>query len=512
MKEHKGLTKNVKLGIIVGAVAVVVATVIIIIVTVVLPANKYGSAERSLTSGNFDDAIAAFVELGDYKDSTERVFSTQYSKAEMLLESGNFEIAEEIFVSLGNYSDSSERALNTRYRQAKSLVESSDYERAEEIFTALGSYSDSSTLSLDARYQRAELLVADKDYNGAIELFTSLGNHKDSADRLIEVLYLKSNALLSDKDYDGAYTIFMEILDYKESTSKVIEIAKAFLENKEYNMAADAFAVSPTVQNQNYAKYSIGMNAYVSKDYAKAVECLIASNGIDDSTAVLLDAYYLLGKEQFFNKKFHDAKDSLTKGNQESDVTDMIMACDLMIAEDYYKNKDYGAAISIYSALPADYEYEGVSPKNRLDGLKIYSAIENLIGTYNIDSGKYEVRQTHNSTGIWHNWTNIEKGRGSFEIEATVSDDGSVKLTGMATGRRYTSYSSISSGVYEGNYSASFDIDLKTSKIPTTLYDDGTIVLKYAGGTKFTLSYSKTDRSQDVYFSYRYTSNYTFSK
>jgi hypothetical protein len=254
------------------------------------------------------------------------------------------------------------------------------------------------------------------------------------------------------------------------------------------------------------------MEAYISNNYSEAVKQLSNSNGVLDATAVLPNASYLLGKEQFSSKNFKSARDNLANGIKEPDVAEMLMACDLMIAEDCYKKKDYNRAKEIYLSLPEGYEYAGVNAKNRLNSLKIYNSIEHLLGKYTVESGKYRVTQTHNRTGIYYYWYNSEKGEGSFEIKATIKEDGSVKLSGNAIGTRYTSFSSISLGVNVGTYYAPFDIEFTSSKIPTTFYSDDNITLKYIGGTKFTLSYSKTDNSQDVFFTYKYISNYTFSK
>lgn len=399
-----------------------------------------------------------------------------------------------------------------RYHIADSAFNNGDYAKAVEIFTDLGDYRDSVNRIPISKYKLGESYIASQNYDSAIELFTALDGFEDSDERLAEAYYKKGSALLENNNYNDAYEALTNCTDYKDSKSKIIQIAKEFLKNKEYDKAAEAFSVSPAIQNQNYAKYAQAMSAFTGKDYAKAVEFFTAANGVENSADMLTEAYYLLGKEQFAEKKYSDAKFSLENGKQEADVPEMLMACNLMIAEDHYAKKEYSEAKNIYAALPENYEYEGVSVKARLDGLKIYSSIEHLVGSYKLSSARYEVRQTHNSTGIWHNWTNTDNGGWGLSIEATVNDDGSVRLKGKATGTRYTSYSSISSGVYSGSYSAPFDIVLTTSQMPTVLYDEDNITLKYLGGTNFALDYSEKDNSQDVYFTYTYTSNYRFTK
>lgn len=399
-----------------------------------------------------------------------------------------------------------------RYYIADSAFENGDYVKAIEIFTDLGDYKDSIERIPCSKYKLAESYIAAKEYDNAIELFTELGDFEDSEERLADAYYQKGSALLESKSYNQAYDALTQSIEYKDSKSKIIQIAKEYLKNKDYDKAAEAFSVSNAIQNQNYTKYAQAMSAFNNKDYAKAVELFTAANGVENSTDMLLEAYYVLGKEQFANKKYSDAKFSLERGKQETDVAEMLMACNLMIAENYFAKKEYNEANNIYTSLPEDYEYEGVSVKARLNGLKIYFAIENLLGSYQLSSARYEVRQTHNSTGIWHNWTNTGNGSWGLSIEANVNNDGSVQLKGKATGTRFTRYSSISSGVQSSSYSALFDIVLTTPQIPSVLYDENNITLKYLGETNFALDYSKRDNSQDVYFTYTYTSNYRFTK
>ncbi|MCD8017530.1 MAG: toll/interleukin-1 receptor domain-containing protein, partial [Oscillospiraceae bacterium] len=66
--------KHTKNGIIAGSAAAAAIAAVLIVVLVVIPASKYKSAEALLAEGKLDDAIAAFSDLGDYKDASERVF------------------------------------------------------------------------------------------------------------------------------------------------------------------------------------------------------------------------------------------------------------------------------------------------------------------------------------------------------------------------------------------------------------------------------------------------------
>lgn len=64
--------KTKKIAIIAAACTVVVIATIILITQVVVPSSKYNSAVALMNEGKYDEAIVAFEELGDYKDSAEK--------------------------------------------------------------------------------------------------------------------------------------------------------------------------------------------------------------------------------------------------------------------------------------------------------------------------------------------------------------------------------------------------------------------------------------------------------
>ena len=75
--------------------------------------DAYNAAVALAEAGQYDEAIAAFTGLGDYKDSTEQIaniqnqqLEEQYQAAVSILEDGEYEEARDKFVELANYKDS----------------------------------------------------------------------------------------------------------------------------------------------------------------------------------------------------------------------------------------------------------------------------------------------------------------------------------------------------------------------------------------------------------------------
>ena len=114
-----------KKSIIALTVVAVIAIVIGITVCytqVMIPLNKYKAAERMLSQGDYDEAVAAFDALGNYKDAAERKRTAAqqkneaesqraYNQAEELLESGDPIHAAISFYKIENYKDAYARSM-----------------------------------------------------------------------------------------------------------------------------------------------------------------------------------------------------------------------------------------------------------------------------------------------------------------------------------------------------------------------------------------------------------------
>ena len=72
--------------------------------------TRYMQAEYKREQQNWDEAIAIFTELGNYKDSTTvQINETLWQKALALEAAGEQEAANELFKSLGRYQNAYER-------------------------------------------------------------------------------------------------------------------------------------------------------------------------------------------------------------------------------------------------------------------------------------------------------------------------------------------------------------------------------------------------------------------
>lgn len=99
--------------------------------------DAYNQAAALMDDGEYEQAEAAFLALGDYLDSAKQAqicretltflqssrLQEDYDAASALLESGSYSQARSAFLALGDYADSVELAQEAIYRKARALTQ-----------------------------------------------------------------------------------------------------------------------------------------------------------------------------------------------------------------------------------------------------------------------------------------------------------------------------------------------------------------------------------------------------
>ena len=134
----------------------------------------YNAAEAMLKKGNYDGALSAFLELGDFEDAADRADELQelqeaYDDALAMLANNDFDGAREAFRELGDYRDSKNYVDNeVRYQQALYLMEvaapdtgakAANYLDAAAIFSELGSYTNAASMASDCYLEYGMLML-----------------------------------------------------------------------------------------------------------------------------------------------------------------------------------------------------------------------------------------------------------------------------------------------------------------------------------------------------------------
>lgn len=87
----------------IAIVAIIAVITIALVIKFVIPYINYNSAVSLMEDGKYEEAIAAFEAMGDYKDSTDKIKDAQYDKAIDLMKSGKYEEAIAAFEAMDGY-------------------------------------------------------------------------------------------------------------------------------------------------------------------------------------------------------------------------------------------------------------------------------------------------------------------------------------------------------------------------------------------------------------------------
>ena len=169
----KKRAKTKKISIISAACAIVIIAAIVVITQVLVPSSKYNSAVALMNEGKYQEAIASFKELDEYKDSItllekcEILLEEQELQAEKeatytegltALEDGDYDTAYALFFELEDYKDSAQQAKESIYQMAISLIDNLTYD-----------VNDLSTIQ--NYYEKTETIKDYKDVKEILERF-----------------------------------------------------------------------------------------------------------------------------------------------------------------------------------------------------------------------------------------------------------------------------------------------------------------------------------------------------
>ena len=318
-KKRQKKSKIVKASIAaILTVAVVGGVFAFVYPTYIKPSKDYEKAIMLEEQGDYDQAIKQYLNLGSYKDASDKVKSTKYKKASSLVDGKKYDDALALFDELNDYDDSKDRILDTKYKKADELQQEELFDNAITIFSELGSYSDSETMikyiqakqlkkdnklfeaiesfnniisfrdskelyeqTCKQQYDEALQILNDKKFDDAHDIFVKLGSYSDSEKQANESLYQKGEDLFAKGSYQSAINIFSE-LDYKDSSDKINEVKQKwykesndYLKEKEYYRAIGGFSSLGDYKESKdkllKAQYRQANEAYKRKDYAKAV-------------------------------------------------------------------------------------------------------------------------------------------------------------------------------------------------------------------------------------------------
>ncbi len=382
-KERQAKERRKKTLTIAAVVLVVIACAIAwCIPNVIIPNNKYQQAVALREEGQYDDAIAAFAELGDYSDAAAQITETKYQQALALREAGQYDDAIAAFAELGDYSDAAQQLSETKYQQAVALREEGQYDDAIAAFAELGDYSDAAAQNTETKYQQAVSLREAGEYESAIAAFASLNSYRDAETQIEEMKqekYQQAVALRENGKYDDAIAVFTELENYSDAATQITET--------KYQQANNLNAA---------ARYDEAYAIYVTLTGYKDVDKLLAEDdNMIAAAAAARDAKFAVGNYVTFGT-YPQTK----AGNDATPIEWLVLARDgnkaLLISR-------YGLDAQPYNKDNTSVTWETCTLRTWLNGMfynKAFSSAEQVaILTTNVDNSKSQCYSGWNTSG-----------------------------------------------------------------------------------------------------------------
>lgn len=260
-KERKAKErKNKRLTVAFVLVVLIACVVGWFVVTRVIPNNKYQRAVTLRENGQYDDAIAAFAELGDYSDANEQIAEMKYQQAVALRENGQYEEAIAVFAELGDYSDAKAQITETKYQQGKELLTAKNYDDAARVLISIKEYKDvDKLLSEDDN-----MIAAARDAKFAVGNYVSFGTYPQTKagddETPIEWLVLArdgNKALLISRYGLDAQPYNKDYTSVTWETCTLRTWLNSTFYNKAFSSAEQAAILTTDVDNSKSQRYSI---------------------------------------------------------------------------------------------------------------------------------------------------------------------------------------------------------------------------------------------------------------
>lgn len=146
-----------------------------------LQLKKYMDASNLINQKKFSEARAEFEELGDFKNSKNKIIESYYEEGKYLLGEREFDAAREAFTKAGDYKDSDKKIKDVSMAEAKSLLKKEKFTEAANLYEKLGEHEESQK----ALFKYAKYLIEHEDFDNAREVLKSIEGY-EGADELLK--------------------------------------------------------------------------------------------------------------------------------------------------------------------------------------------------------------------------------------------------------------------------------------------------------------------------------------
>ena len=439
-----------KTGIILAVVAALCVAAFFVVTKIVLPKMHYDNAVKVLEDGQYDAAIAAFTELGDYEDCSYRIQQAQANKA---FAAGQYDTVGNYYATLPAAYQDHANDFVTMYNDAVVLMDGGSYDEAIAAFTKLGNYSDSKTQISEATYRKACTLMAAGNRNDAATLFSGLKDYKDSKNLIAQMgadlqyengsyanawaaysalpeayqthnadyaeMYTAAETLLTNGSYDDAAAVFALLGKYNEADAMVNECsyrkAQSLAASGSYDAAIALFdELDGYSDSRNLATQALADKFYDAGSYAKAYAVYASLSEAYQSNADGYAAMYADAMALQTAGQYDEAVAAFTALGGYRDAAEQIKQSKYLKAASLSAEGMYDEAITIYNALGDYSDSKSLASKAKADKLydagsyadayAVYATLGDAYQTHAADySAMYTAAETARTSGDYDN-------------------------------------------------------------------------------------------------------------
>lgn len=290
LNAHKARKNKIIRSILIAAIIVLLGIITAVSYNpIIKPAIDYSKASIMLSKGDYENAINAFTELGDYRKSKDKISECYYDMGLDLINQKKYEDAIEAFGK--STVDSTEQKNICWYELGTIALENKEYDNAEKWFNACKDYKDAASKLEEVKkakekiaeeekakkYKEANDEFDNKNYGQALSIYESLGDYKESKSKLKETKYqiVKKEINENGKNTWDIYTEESDFYKYFKELRKDKYKDIETLYNKTISYSAEIYisnsqgwmTVDSQVGNPFYVSIDVSCNA-IDDDYS----------------------------------------------------------------------------------------------------------------------------------------------------------------------------------------------------------------------------------------------------
>lgn len=347
-------------------------------------------------------AIMKYELAGSYSDSKTRAkncLDAVYKKASKLIGDGDFDNAEALYIALGDHCDESkkaelqkaredaeEAARQTKIAEAEALAKENKFDEARELYLEIGETKH----AMDALFQKAEYLAREGKTKEAATLYLSIGDH------LSREKHFNLGVSLIESDPVTASGILIEDVEYEGAKEKLYEIAVKASSDKQYPLSVAVYRELGSIKDCQLRMrndlYLYGRQLMEGKENDEAAAIFDSISGVGSADLYANMARYAAAEKLEEDGLYDKAAEAFEQISDYVDAAERSMKCRYAFGTEEKKAGSYENAIAIFNSL-GEYEdstEQGKESKfllakqyeesgNWTEAISLYEAL----GTYN---------------------------------------------------------------------------------------------------------------------------------